>query len=280
VLTRVFTFTVGDAHELVARTHLALLSALAWAPPGTEVVLVTDRPAQYAWLGRRIRLCVVDGDQLRAWRGAHDFFWRAKLMAILHVAEEAPGPLLYLDSDTLVRRPLDDLFAALAAGDVLLHAYEHDLARARRRGDRRLWRALRGRTAAGTTFAPPCPMWNAGVVGVGAGRLDRLARARELCDALLASGVGHWLVEQLAFCVSLGETGRLRAAEPWITHYWGNKDGFQPAIDAQLASFLCASLDPDAAALHVRRHPIHRPVRVHGRWWRKLLAAAAARGAR
>jgi hypothetical protein len=276
MLTRVVTFTVGDRPDLVVRTHLALVSALAWAPAGCEIALVTDRPDLYGWFAGRIRLLPVGTATLDEWKGPHQDFWRSKLMAVRHAAAQGPAHLLYVDSDTLTRRPLHEMVASLEAGDVFLHAHERDLARGTRRGDRRMWRDLNGRTAAGFTFTAPCHMWNAGVIGLPAARRDRLERALALYDGLASTGFRDWLTEQLSLSVSLHETGRLRAAAPWITHYWGNKDGYLPDLEAQLGLFR-RTMDPEAAAAHVRANPVEHPVLVRRRWWSRLLGRRLAR---
>ena len=139
-----------------------------------------------------------------------------------------------------------------------------------------MWRDLKGRTAAGLTFTAPCHLWNAGVIGLPAARHDRLERALALYDGLAGTGFRHWLTEQLSLSVSLQEAGRLREAAPWITHYWGNKDGYLPDLEAQLALFRRA-MDPEAAAAHVRAHPIAHAVRVRRCWWSRLLGQRLAR---
>lgn len=276
MLTRIFTFTVGDRHDIVARTYLALLSAIAWAPREAEVALVTDRPGLYRWFGDRLRLYPIDAATVRAWRGRHDYFWRAKMQSLIYAAAQSPANILYLDSDVLVRKPLDDLVTAVEGGDVFLHVEEQDLAKAKRRGDRRMWRNLRGRTAAEVTFADSCPMWNAGVIAVGAERHALLERGLEILDALNDGGFDHWLAEQLSVGVALRETKRIRPAEAWMTHYWGNKEGYQPDIDQQLVHFLCCGMGVDEAAAYVREHPILKPVLVRrSRWWQKALRRLA-----
>jgi hypothetical protein len=65
-----------------------------------------------------------------------------------------------------------------------------------------------------------------------------------------------------------------------MTHYWGNKGGYQPDIDRQLARFLCHGMAPEAAAGYVRDHPIEHPVVLRQRFWTKALAHLAGRAAR
>lgn len=61
-----------------------------------------------------------------------------------------------------------------------MHTREFELGRSRRRGNRELWRALRGRTFAGWQFRPDDAMWNSGVIGVPAPDLALLDEALAL----------------------------------------------------------------------------------------------------
>ncbi len=271
--TRFVTLSLGERHDLTARAHLSILTVMAWAPPGCEFCIVTDRPDLFAWFGDRLRTLAVDAATLRAWRGKHDFFWRVELMTVVHAAAQGPGNVVYHDSDVLMRRELTDLCAALSSGDVFMHEHEYDLAASRRAGQRRLWRQLAGRKV-----PPPCPMWNAGLIAVGAGNHAVLDQALITLDRLMDDGVAHTLVEQLAISQAFAATGRLRAGQPWMDHFWSNKDGYAVAIDRQLAQILTRRLDVETAIALVRAEPILLPLVVRRRWWSKLLIRLAGHG--
>jgi hypothetical protein len=275
VLTRYVTLSLGDRHDLTARAHIALLNAMAWAPAPAEFWLVTDRPDLFGFFGDRLRIQVVDAATLAAWKGRHGFFWRIELMTALTIARLGGGHTVYFDSDVLMRLPLDDLVAALSTGDVLMHEREYDLAIARRRGQRDLWRQVAGRQAAGLTVAAPCPMWNAGLIAVGDGNQPVLERALAVLDGLMDAGVAHNLVEQLAISLSLAATGRLREGRGWMDHFWCNKDGYGESIDRQLAEILYRRLPVESAVAHCKANPIVRPLIVRRRWWNRLFLGLA-----
>ncbi len=278
MLNRFVTLSVGGRPELNAWAHSSILSAMAWAPPGSEFCVVTDQPGSFGWFGDRIRILPVDHATLRSWRGSHDFFWRTELRCVLHAAAQGPANVIYHDSDVLIRRNLEGFCAALGAGDVFMHELEYELSTARRRGQRRLWRQVRGQALAGFRFAARQPMWNAGLIAVGAQHHQRLHEALDLLDQLLDRGVHHNLVEQLSVTKALAATGRLRPGAPWMDHFWANKDGYAAAVDRQLARVLMLGLDVDAAAALVRREPIVAPLVVRNRWWSILLARIAGHG--
>jgi len=268
---RIVTFTTGRSDALRSRTILALLSAKAWAPAGSTLHLVTDAADEYGWIAPQVELLAVTEAQLEAWKGRHRFFWRAKMEAVLHAAGDGQDDLLYIDSDTVTQRSLQPLADGLQAGDAFMHLHEVDLATNSRRGNRELWRMVRGRSVAGVTFAAPCPMWNAGVIAVGQQRLGDLRRALAMLDELSQEQPPHFVAEQLCFSISLSTAGRLRPAEAWIDHYWGNKDGFDKLINARLARWLSRGTGWGEAMAELRTKPIVAPVMVRRRRWQELV---------
>ncbi len=273
VPTRFVLFAFGEELAAYTQAHLALLTTMANAPAGCEFVVVTTHPRHFHWFDGRLRLVVIDNAQLTAWKGPSGFFWRTKIEAIRHAAALGPAHIVYLDSDVLATAPLADLCAGLAQGRVYMHQREFTLGGTRRRGHRPL-RQLIPRTHVGTTVSLDTEMWNAGVVAVGAAQHGLLDRALALCDSFIADGQ-HTLHEQFAFSVALAGTGALHAAEPWILHYWGNKPGFQEAINAQLAAIWIRQLNVDQAIAFVQANPIRRPVSVRRRWWNRWFKGLA-----
>ncbi len=272
--TRYALFVFGDHLATHCQAWLALLTTMAQAGGSAEFVVLTDRPAHYAWFGARVAALPLTEATMSAWRGASGFFWRMKIEAVRLAAGLGPAHLVYLDSDILARQPLADLSAALAGGAVFMHEREFALGASRRRGHRQLARQVVGTTAAGVAITAATEMWNAGVVAVGAGRLGLLDQALERCDAFCRSGT-HTLLEQLAFSVSLSTTGRLAPASAWFDHYWGNKPGFQHSITAQLAELRVRGLNVEEAIAFVAEHPIRRPLMVRRRWWNRYFAGLA-----
>ena len=172
MLTRVALVSFGDREEWYAQAHLAILTALASLPPPCEVVVTTDRPDWYVWFGDRVRLVRLTPEQIVDWSGPHRFVWRVVLKALTEMSFLEPAAnLLYLDVDTLVRRPLGDLIALAESGDVFLDRFEAPLHHRAPRGALKV-SALLGRGSGPRSRA--------------AGRLVRLARYTP--DALLRLG--------------------------------------------------------------------------------------------
>ena len=135
-------------------------------------------------------------------------------------------------------------------------------------GNRKLRASLRGHD-----FRDDDSMWNSGVLAVPAADRGLLDEALALYDRLGAAGVRHFATEQLVEGVVLGRTGRLKPAEEWFAHYWGNKSGYDAEIARRLADAFIEGLSVKEAAKRYREKPIDLPVEVRqtkrqklGRW--------------
>jgi hypothetical protein len=138
-----------------------------------------------------------------------------------------------------------------------MHKHEYVLSRSRRAGNRKLWASLRRHD-----FRDDDSMWNSGVLAVPSADRGLLDEALALYDRLGAAGVRHFATEQLVEGVVLGRTGRLKPAENWFTHYWGNKSGYDAEIARRLADAFIEGLSVKEAAKGYRERPIELPAEV------------------
>ena len=99
-------------------------------------------------------------------------------------------------------------------------------------------------------------MWNSGVLALAAADRPLVDRALGLYDRLGAAGVRHFATEQLVEGIVLGRTGRLKPAEQWFTHYWGNKPGYDAEIARRLADAFIEGMSVKEAAARYRKQPI------------------------
>lgn len=266
-MLRFVTLCTGAVPEYHTRAWMWLLTTMVHAPADSEYVVCTDHPGLYAWFGQRVRCVVPDAT---VWSGPQGYFWRHKIMAFRAAAAFGPADVVYVDCDMVARRGFADLTQALARGDTFLHEFEYTISRRGRRGDQALWQQVRGRTAHGLLIQDPAPMWNAGLIGLGAAKLGLADDVLAMTDELTAAGVRGTLVEQLSWSLRLAADGHLRDARAWYDHYWANKPGWDEAINALLARILVEGLDVPAAVELVRRSPIRRPLAVRRRWWNRF----------
>jgi hypothetical protein len=280
-MIRYVTLAYGDATGVYRQSLMLLLSLVAHAPEPYELLVATDRPDCYVWFGTRVEIEYLDPARLEAWRGPRPFSMRQKL-ELLRFAAAAPcaGPVVLLDADVLTRQPLGSFVERLHAGDLFMHKHEYVLSQSRRRGNRQLWASLRGQDLSAVAgeggFRDTDSMWNSGVLALPAADRGLLDEALAMYDALGAAGVRHFATEQLVEGVVFGRTGRLRPAEAWFAHYWGNKRGHDAEIARRLADAFIEGMSVKEAAALYRRQPIDLPVEVRqtradklAAWFRK-----------
>jgi hypothetical protein len=266
-MIRYVTLAYGDAPGVYRQSLMLLVSLVAHAPEPYELVVATDRPEFYVWFGTRVEIEYLDAARLEAWRGPAPFSMRQKLELIRATALPANDATVLLDADVLARKPLDAFVARLRAGEVFMHKHEYVLSQSRRRGNRKLWKSLRGlsslaRGAGEGGYKADDSMWNSGVLAVGPADRGLLDEALIMYDELAVSGPRHFATEQLVEGVLLGRTGRLKPAEEWFAHNWGNKPGYDAEIARRLANAFIEGLSVKEAAVRYRDQPIDLPVEV------------------
>lgn len=245
----------GQQEVVYRQATMAVLSLLAHAPRPRDIVIVTDRPHRFGWLSDRVRLRVLIPGELEQWRGPSPFSMRQKLEAARAVMPGA-GALAFLDADTIAVADLTPFVDTLTGGIVLMHKPEFELGASRRTGNRKLWEQLRGRDFEGWQFRADDAMWNSGVLALPVADAGLLDQALTIYDAMAAAGIRHFATEQLVVGLVLGRTGRLRDAQRWFTHYWGNKENFDREIARRLDEANLRQMTPEAAAELLRRNPI------------------------
>ena len=206
------------------QASFALLSFLRDARLG-RVMVVTDQPDFYRFFGERIEIIPVDEALLTQWQGDSGFFWRIKIKAIEAAAQRDPGQaLLYVDSDTFLAAGLAAIDQALCQGTALMHCLENKLSDRSNPTLTRMQRSLVGKRFAGIDIRDDSPMWNAGVIGLPAGKaLALVRRSLQVCDEICRTDCTRRLVEQFAFSLVLDDAGPMQGCDGAIGHYWGNK---------------------------------------------------------
>jgi hypothetical protein len=260
-VTRYVTLAYGSQPGVYRQSVMLLVSLAAHAPEPYELVVATDRPECYVWFGTRVDIQFLDASLLRAWRGPEPFSMRQKLL-LLRTAWPQSGSIVVLDADVLATADLTPFVEGLRAGALFMHKREYTLSRSRRAGNRRLWRALQTTPLAGYTPSEGDAMWNSGVIAAGAADRALVDEAIALYDEMGARGIRHFATEQLVEGLVFGRTGRLRAAEPWFVHYWGNKDGYDAEIARRLSESFLEGMSVKEAAAYYRTHPIELPPEV------------------
>lgn len=265
-MTRYITMAYGDAPAVYRQSLMMLVSLTAHAPEPFEVVVVTDRPDRFVWFGTRVEIDFLDAERLAKWRGPNPFSMRHKLELARSSIVDGRQEIVLLDADVLVRKPLASFIERLRSGDLFMHKREYVLSETRRVGNRKLWNELKKRG-----FRIDDGMWNSGVLALPSADRELLDASLDMYDALGADGVRHFATEQLVEGVVLGRTGRLKAAEEWFIHYWGNKAGYDAELSRFLADAFIDGLSAKDAAARYRDNPIDLPSEVRPTPFQKLL---------
>ena len=271
-MTRYVTLAYGGQPAVYRQSVMLLVSLVAFAPEPYELVVATDRPECYVWFGTRVDIQYLDASLLRSWAGTEPFSMRQKLM-LLRTAWPDGGAIVVADADVLARADLTPFVQSLHAGALFLHKREYTLSQSRRAGNRRLWKALRRIRLAGYEPSAEDAMWNSGVIAAPAADAALVDAAIALYDEMGRQGLRHFAAEQLVEGIVFGRTGRLRAAEAWFAHYWGNKAGYDAEIAGRLSEAFLEGMSVREAAAAYARRPLDLPVEARptrrqklGRW--------------
>jgi len=266
---RLGVLAYGPRPELSGEAAVALLTLQAFAPPASEVVLLTDRPDRFRWFENTITIDPLTADTVRQWRGPFDDPFRPSLEALRRLAADGADVVL-ADTDTIVRRDLTPIAERLAAGAVFMHHREYALGAAPRKNDRHLAREIVGRTWQGITPSASTAMWNAGIVAVSQRHLGIADRVLAVYDEMRPA-TRYFAVDQLACSVVLAAYAQIEPAAPYVDHYWANRPWFDAAIARFLSEALLEGLTPHQAALRLKAQPIAGALDGRVPWWVKRL---------
>lgn len=255
------------------QAHLSIHTFLPQLADGDSICVMTTAPDYYASFSHceKVRTIPITSQTLRDWEGEWHFFWRVKIKAMELLTERCPGEdLLYVDSDTFLKGDLTALKSQLLQGRGMMHLDEGHPSDMKTKS-LRMWKTVDGNSYGGVTIGKEHDMWNAGVVAMpGEKAASTVALALAVCDGMLDSGAERVVIEQYSLSVALHETVGLVPAEPWIGHYWGNKDewnafaqtffltAYMKGLTAAEATAALASCDLASMRIHVHKSNTQR----------------------
>ena len=217
-------FVLGGNTVIHMQVGFSIRTMLAQASTDDTIYVVTDTPTVYANLPQ-VETIPISADEIKDYRGPHDFFWRVKIMVLRQIARMAPDKaMMYLDGDTYLYGSLNEIKALLAEGCSMMHKDEGCPGDMKQKS-LSMWQTVNGKTYEGITIGREHHMWNAGVVAIPANRVvETTDLALAVCDGMLDDGSEPVTVEQYALSIALKERStRMVEADRWIGHYWHNK---------------------------------------------------------
>ena len=101
-------FVLGPSTVIHQQVGFSIRTMLAQATDDDSIYVVTDTPTIYTGLPK-VTTISISQENIKAWRGKHDFFWRVKIKVLQQIAQMSPDKaMMYLDGDTY-------LYGSLAA---------------------------------------------------------------------------------------------------------------------------------------------------------------------
>lgn len=201
-----------------------------------HVVIYTDKPEWFSRFndcGVPLMFRKIDDALIRQWRGEIDFVHRVKIEVLRDFTQRKAGNILYLDTDIVFLKRIDLMLEDIQAGDLYMHVMEGIVSEEGNPILKKLAFYLREQKTIQLPGKPlyDSAMWNAGVLGFGAQHNALLDDVLFFTDMVYPNFPKH-VVEQFAFSVYFQRSAAVRAAAPYILHYWNVKE-----MRAILASF-------------------------------------------
>lgn len=226
----------GDS---LAHFQEAVFSIATLRQHNTElpIIVLADCPDRFPSLPN-IQVVPIDKQMAEEWMSDSTYHFRLKLQGIRYLLGNCAEKLIYLDTDTLVRKDLGNWFDQINNENALMHKFEGRLGNSQFREH---YQNVLGRSFTHTEFNKydidvHTPMYNSGLIGLCRQHLSSLDEAlwlMEETDALI-----EWhTAEQLALGLALLAQGEVNTVgDRQVYHYWHK--GPRRYIRSQLQSLL------------------------------------------
>lgn len=208
----------------------ALLSVSRLYPSGlpgsTTICIYTDKPERFRELGSSLPLefRTMDRDIIAKWRGSINFVHRVKIEILLDFTAKHSGNILYADTDVVFTWPPEKMFEDISAGKLYMHIREGKVSDAGNPIFRKLNNYLSSKQLMlNGSLLHEMDMWNAGVLGFNTNQKTLLDDVLSFTDLHYPRFPKH-VVEQFAFSAYLQSAADVKAAAPFIFHYWNLKE--------------------------------------------------------
>lgn len=194
----------------------------------TEIWIYTDNPAWFSsFKGCTLPLHYrqVDEKIIQQWKGTINFVHRVKVEVLKDFVKNREGNILYLDCDIVITHPIDQMLKNIHAGQLYMHVREGLVSDRGNKVLAKLNDHYRNKSPLKIKGKPvhEFAMWNAGVLGFH-------TKYRYIMDEVLAFTDAEYqqfpkhIIEQFAFSIYFQQAGQVKAAAPYIFHYWNLKE--------------------------------------------------------
>jgi hypothetical protein len=191
-----------------------------------QIWIYTDDAARF----RSFRNCPlplfyreVDKGIIKQWRGKIDFVHRVKVEMLKDFTREWNGNIIYVDTDVVFTNRIDKMFHDIKEGKLYMHTMEGIVNRSKNPVFRKLSKYLGSTRELNGKHLNEMAMWNAGVLGFNTKYSYLLDEVLAFTDSEYPNFSKH-IVEQFACSVYFQQTAVVKAAAPYIFHYWNLKE--------------------------------------------------------
>lgn len=224
--------TYGPNERNHLQAYFSIMSFLARDAPVESINVITDQPLFYKKIAKHLNIIPVSEQLLNEWKGDHGFIWRIKIKGLEEMCLRYPGvPVMYLDTDTFLYGDFTRALDIVRRGHAAMQEHEGKLAAIGTRTALRMKAGLSNVSYAGLPPLDSFDMWNAGaVLTPNTRQVDDIRLALSLCDTMLNKKVIPQFIEQFSLAVALKHFYDVEPLDPFIAHYWSNKNEWNEMI--------------------------------------------------
>ena len=211
-----------------ALLSLALLYKDRPLPADLQIWIYTDKPEWFDLL-KGIHLPLhcrkIDSGLIAEWKGKINFVHRMKIEVLKDFTATRHGNVLYVDTDVVFTRHIDDMLHNIGEGQLYMHTMEGIVSDKGNPILTKLNDHLQEHVPMQVNgkHIYDLAMWNAGVLGFNTCYRHLLEEVLEFTDSEYPRFPKH-IIEQFAFSVYFQQTGDVKTAAPWLLHYWNLKE--------------------------------------------------------
>jgi len=159
-------------------------------------------------------------EQIRIWKGENDFVHRVKIKMLQHCCGHiTEGKILYLDTDIICEKKIDDCWQQIDTDSFLMHEDEGPISSTTQVLFKKVYPHIVRQVQNNTMQTAQFDIWNAGLIGFDIAAKPLLEKVLALTDVLYEAYPKH-IMEQLSFSYYLQQYGTIHAAKEYFFHYW------------------------------------------------------------
>jgi len=161
---------------------------------------------------------------IKQWRGTINFVHRVKVEMLKDFTSGHSGNVLYVDTDVVFTHRIEDIMQGIDNGQLYMHCMEGIVKDGGTTILSKLNRHFKGaKHKINERPLTDMAMWNAGVIGFNTKFKSLLDKVLAFTDEEYPKFPKH-IIEQFAFSVYFQLEGNVKAASPYIFHYWKLKE--------------------------------------------------------